>query len=186
LCSYRFPSLHPELPWSSFLRRSDFHAPQVYWMQADNPGEQLQRSVRELLALRALPVVPIGAAFVEAGWQPTVAGINEFDRMAQALKLPGIGWWEWGENGHGAEYHPDWWAAISAHNWQGGGGGGGEPIGTRVQVRANGTNIRNAPDSAASCDAGDLTAGAVFEVAAEDGEYYQVKAFVAKSVVDVV
>jgi hypothetical protein len=119
LCSYRYPTLHPELPWSEFLRRSDFHAPQVYWIGSHNPAAQLQRSVRELLALKALPVIPVGAAFYEPAykWQPTVVDLDEFDQAAKSLNLPGITWWEWGEYGRGAEYHPDWWAAITAHEW---------------------------------------------------------------------
>lgn len=123
LCSYRYPTLHPELPWSDFLRRSDFHAPQVYWIGSHNPAYQLQRSVKELLALKVLPVIPVGAGFYEPAykWQPTVADLNEFNVAAKTLNLPGITWWEWGEYGRGAEYHPDWWAAISAHDW-------GEPI----------------------------------------------------------
>jgi hypothetical protein len=119
LCSYRYPTIHPELPWSEFLRRIDFHCPQIYWVQAHNPGAQLRRSVSELLALKDLPVVPVGAAYYESGykWQPTVSELNEFDQTAHDLHLPGITWWEWGENGNGGEYHPDWWAAITAHDW---------------------------------------------------------------------
>ena len=117
LCSYRFPTLHPELPWHNFLRRCQFHAPQVYWVGAHNSGDQLGRSVRELKALADLPVVPVGAAYSEGGWTPTVAELNEFDRVAHALQMPGETWWEWGENGRGAEYLPDLWDAIKAHNW---------------------------------------------------------------------
>jgi len=183
LCSYRFPSLHPEIPWSNFLRRCDFHAPQVYWMQAHNPGDQLRRSYRELMALKSMPFIPVGAAFVEAGWQPTVAEINEFDRSAHELQLAGVSWWEWGENGQGVEYHPEWWAAISAHDWSSSAPPGDSNPPQRVRVRANGTNIRTAPHTQGT-DAGDLTAGAIFDVVSETGNYYQVKAFVAKSVVD--
>ena len=119
LCSYRFPSLHPELPWQSFLRRCNFHAPQVYWIGAHNPGDQLGRSVRELKALADLPVIPVGAAFTEPAynWIPTVADVNEFDRVAHELKLPGETWWEWGENGRGAEFMPEIWEAIKGHEW---------------------------------------------------------------------
>jgi hypothetical protein len=119
LCSYRFPTLHPELPWQSFLRRCNFHTPQVYWLLAHNPGDQMGRSVRELKALANLPVVPVGAAYYDTGykWQPTVAELNEFDRVAHALKLPGLAWWEWGENGHGAQYIAEFWEAITRHEW---------------------------------------------------------------------
>ena len=119
LCSYRFPTLHPELPWHNFLRRCQFHSPQVYWIGAHNPGDQLGRSVRELKALADLPVIPVGAAYNEPAykWQPSVDEVNEFDRMAHTLKLPGVTWWEWGENGRGAEYLPDLWNAIKSHDW---------------------------------------------------------------------
>lgn len=115
LCSYRWPSYHPEFPWANFLRRVDFHAPQVYWMQAQNSGEQLRRSVKELTALKALPITPLGAAFFEHGWQPTVAAINEFDATAHELKLPGVSWWCWDDRG--LESHPEYYAAITAHDW---------------------------------------------------------------------
>jgi hypothetical protein len=119
LCSYRFPSYHPELPWSVFLRRCDFHAPQVYWINAHNPGQQLKSSVAQLTALKNLPVVPVGAAYYDPTyqWQPTVAEINEFDATAHELKLAGVTWWEWGENGHGMEFIPEFWSAISKHAW---------------------------------------------------------------------
>ncbi len=119
LCSYRFPSLHAEIPWHNFLRHCNFHAPQVYWLLAHNPGDQLRRSVRELKALANLPVVPVGAAYYDTNyqWQPTVAEINELDRTAHELNLPGITWWEWGENGHGAQYIAPFWNAITAHDW---------------------------------------------------------------------
>lgn len=119
LCSYRFPSYHPEIPWSIFLDKCDFHAPQVYWIRANNPGEQLRRSVRQLSALKALPVVPVGSAYYDPSyqWQPTISQLNEFNQTAQELNLPGVAWWEWGENGHGAEYIPEFWEAISKHDW---------------------------------------------------------------------
>jgi hypothetical protein len=119
LCSYRYPAYHPELPWQSFLRRCDFHAPQVYWLQAHNPGFQLRESYKQLMALKSMPFVPVGAAYYDTSfkWGPTVAEINEFNTVSQELKCPGIFWWEWGEYGQGAEYHPDWWQAISNHDW---------------------------------------------------------------------
>lgn len=119
LCSYRFPSLHPEIPWSNFLQHCDFHAPQVYWLKATNSGAQLRQSVRELTALRNLPIIPVGCAYFDTGyqWQPTVGELNEFDQTAHELNLPGITWWEWEENKHGAQYIAPFWQAISAHNW---------------------------------------------------------------------
>ena len=113
LCSYRWPSLHPQLPWSTFLAGCAFHIPQVYWQESHNPAEQLRRSVRELTALKSLPVVPVGSSYSEHGWAPTVAELDAFDREAHGLKLPGVGWWSW----QALDNHPDWWGAISAHDW---------------------------------------------------------------------
>jgi hypothetical protein len=115
LCSYRWPSVHPEFPWANFLRRVDFHAPQVYWMHAQDSGVQLRRSVKELTALKALPIVPLGAAFFEHGWEPTVASINEFDQIAHQLHLPGVSWWCWDDRG--LETHPAYYQAIQKHDW---------------------------------------------------------------------
>lgn len=115
LCSYRYPSLHPELPWANFLRHCDFHAPQVYWLQAHNPAEQLVKSYLELTALKMMPVVPVGAAYSEYGWQPTVAELDDFDDQAHCLQLPGVSWWAWDDNG--IEAHPEFYTAIKAHDW---------------------------------------------------------------------
>lgn len=113
LCSYRFPTLHPQLPWSTFLSVSAFHMPQVYWEQAHNPGFQLNRSVKELSALRKLPIIPVGSAYANGGWAPTVGDLNEFNATAKLRQLPGVSWWSFQH----AEKRPDWWAAISAHQW---------------------------------------------------------------------
>ena len=113
LCSYRYPSLHPELPWKEFLAGCSFHAPQVYWMSAHNPGYQLERSVRELQALKNMPVIPIGSAFHENGWTPYVSDLNQFNHQAKALGLGGLGWWSWQH----AEQSRSWWQTISGHDW---------------------------------------------------------------------
>lgn len=115
LCSYRFPSLHPQIPWSVFLASCDFHMPQVYWEQAHNPAAQLVRSVKELKALKNLPVIPVGAAYPAGSWAPTVADLDAFDRTAHAQGLPGVGWWSW----QAMDKRPDWWAAVAAHQWGG-------------------------------------------------------------------
>lgn len=115
LCSYRYPSLHPELPWSQFLANCDFHAPQVYWKLATDSGKQLQRSADELRNLRNLPVVPVGAAYSEGGWAPTVGQIDEFNQTAHLMRLTGVSWWAWDDRG--IEAHADWYEAIRAHVW---------------------------------------------------------------------
>lgn len=95
LCSYRYPSYHPSLPWDEFLSISDLHMPQVYWEGSHNPGHQLTRSVRELLELKMLPVVPVGSAYARGSWTPTIQDLDEFHDTAKDLSLPGISWWSW-------------------------------------------------------------------------------------------
>lgn len=122
LCSYRYPSLHRELPWAEFLAGCDFHIPQVYWIGAISvtaPGSQLARSVAELKALKNIPVVPVGVAcdnpYSGGTWRPTVAQLNNFDATAKTLGLPGLSWWSWQH----AEAIPDFWNAIARHGWSG-------------------------------------------------------------------
>lgn len=114
LCSYRWPSYHPELPWREFLAYCDFHAPQVYWQGGINPAGQLARSVRELTAIKALPIVPAGSAYSEHGWQPTITELNEFDKEAKRLKLPGVTWWSFEH----AERIPGFWSTLASHEWK--------------------------------------------------------------------
>jgi hypothetical protein len=111
LCSYRFPSVHPELPWSIFLSHSDFHNPQVYWEGAHNSGQQLRKSVTELKALKDIPIVPVGSAYPQGTWFPTPYDLDDFYATAIDLKLPGWGWWSWQH----AEAMQTWWDRISAH-----------------------------------------------------------------------
>lgn len=118
LCTYRFPSLHPEFPWTVFLPACDFHMPQVYWLEDSRPSapaEQLARSRAELLSLWNLPFVPLGVSSSnDAGtWEPSVAQLDNFDSAVRAAGLPGVGWWSWQH----AEREPTWWAAIAAHDW---------------------------------------------------------------------
>jgi hypothetical protein len=84
LCSYRYPHNFPCFPFSAFLNheKTDFTAPQVYWMGSHNPVEQLLASWREYKALTSKPFIPIGAAFggmvSTAFWEPTTEDIAAF------------------------------------------------------------------------------------------------------------
>ena len=97
LCSYRFSTIHPELPWDELLAACTFHAPQVYWVSAHNPVAQLNRSIAELQEKKLLPFVPVGSAYREHGWEPEKSELDEFDAEVQRLGLLGIAWWEWYE-----------------------------------------------------------------------------------------
>ena len=99
--TYRWPTVHPEFPWAEFISRIDFHMPQVYWQNSHNPVWQLDRCLKEYrelearLRLPAKPIIPIGAAYHENGWQPTTDEITAFYNAVRARNLPGVSWWEW-------------------------------------------------------------------------------------------
>jgi len=95
LCSYRYPSAHPQIKWADILPFFDFHAPQVYWQDSHNPAFQLQKSYDELMALKNMPFIPVGAAYSEGGWQPTKDEITEFDDKCKSLKLQGNQWFSY-------------------------------------------------------------------------------------------
>lgn len=95
LSSYRYPSYHPTLPWKQYLKYCDFHVPQVYWMQADNPVEQWRQSVEELSALKDIPFMPAGAAYEEYNWKPKKQEMIDFWHAVVNDGAPGITWWSW-------------------------------------------------------------------------------------------
>lgn len=95
ISTFRFPSLHRDFPWEPFLRVADFTMPQVYWMKAHNPSEQLERSVGEYRALTKLPIVPTGAAFHQDGWQSSKEETAAFHAAAMKMCLPAVNYWEW-------------------------------------------------------------------------------------------
>ena len=117
LSSFRYPSLHSQLPWKEFLDKCDYVMPQVYWMQAHNPAVQLSKTVREFKMLNPQrPVIPTGAAFREFGWQPSMGEVVEFLQAAKSLNLSAVNFWEWGDARSGAL--PGVWDAIRDFPWQ--------------------------------------------------------------------
>jgi hypothetical protein len=95
LASYRYPSLHPELPWKEFLQGCDYHMPQFYWAESTNVIEQWERCKKELTALADLPFAPIGPAYQEHGWMPRPQDMTLFFDTVLAEGHPGISWWSW-------------------------------------------------------------------------------------------
>lgn len=121
LSSYRFPSIHPQIPWREFLEKCDYNMPQVYWLHAHNPGPQLTRTVREFQALQPYrPVIPTGAAFTEHSWRPTPAEVQTFLNTAQELNLGAANFWEWA-NARAPSMEPVW-VTIRDYPW------GAEPL----------------------------------------------------------
>jgi hypothetical protein len=120
LSSYRYPSYHPAVPWNQFLKKCDLNMPQVYWVDAHNPGAQLKKSIADYMNLKYTPpIFPTGAAYKrDTGWAPTLDEIKEFMRTAKELNLPGFNFWEWG-NMH-RELPDDYYRVIRDFEWDSG------------------------------------------------------------------
>ena len=98
LASYRYPSLHPTLPWRNFLAKCDLNMPQVYWQGASNPKIQLQRCLEEFNGMNnRRPVIPIGAAYTEHGWTPKALEVSDFMDEARRLGMKAANFWEWAQ-----------------------------------------------------------------------------------------
>ncbi len=113
LSTYRWPTVHPEFPFDSFMPYIDFNMPQMYWMQAHDPRAQLVRTLSEYKQFNK-PIFPTGACFREAGWQPTAAEISEFMQACKDLSLQGCNFWEWG---NARLYVNDGWEVIRSTGW---------------------------------------------------------------------
>jgi hypothetical protein len=119
LSSYRYPSLHP-IPWNEFLAKCDFNMPQVYWMDAHNPRAQLERSLNEFDSPSIQfhpPVVPVGAAFTEYGWTPSIGEVYEFMNTARDYNLKGVSFWEWYHCREILTPKYEMWESIADYKW---------------------------------------------------------------------
>ena len=158
LSSYRFPSLHRELPWNELRAICDFDMPQVYWMGAHNSGAQLRRCEAEFEQFgKKLPLIPTGAAFREHGWQPTAAEISEFMTVAGELGMAGFNFWEW----YDAFFvlPKDCWEAITGYEQL-----EPPPQGDYVMVNTGTLNIRNKAEVRLETIIGQTNSGKIWEV----------------------
>jgi len=115
LSSYRYPSLHPQLPWREFLEKCDYNMPQVYWVENHNPGDQLIRSIREFESINPYrPIIPTGSAYKQGDWEPSSADIIEFLNTARNQNLAAANFWEWG---HTKLYLPELWNTVAEYHW---------------------------------------------------------------------
>lgn len=122
LSSYRYPSLHP-IPWNEFLEKCDYNMPQVYWIQAHNPADQLARSLREFESSSIKyhpPIVPIGAAFREHNWESSASEVVEFMDAARSMNLSGSNFWEWYACREVQSPKHEVWNAIASYDWDAG------------------------------------------------------------------
>jgi hypothetical protein len=122
LSSYRYPSLHPQLPWAAFLEQCDLSMPQVYWQAAHNPAVQLSRSVAEFSNAKLVgtprPVVPTGSAYGVGDWTATPDDLHNFLSQAQQLKLPAANFYSW-DYAAVPDNH-ELWDAVATFDWQAG------------------------------------------------------------------
>jgi hypothetical protein len=115
LSSYRFPSYHPQFPWSAFLEKCDYNMPQVYWEEAHNPGAQLDRCVREFNNMPYVrPIMPTGPMYRTANWSPTPSDIQEFLEKAKSLDLMSANFFTWDYKNTSLKAL---WDVIAAFRW---------------------------------------------------------------------
>ena len=125
LSTYRFPVLHPTLPYKEFLKICDFNAPQVYW-NAGKAGKELRESYRQYEKIKLLPFIPAGRAYYgESGFpKPTPAETIDFLTTAQELGCPAAFFWSADALYHRTRSLPEIRKAIADYKWI----GVGEPI----------------------------------------------------------
>ena len=116
LSTYRYPRTHREFPYNEFLAKCDYSMPQVYFEQAHNPREQLDRTVEQYMALKyARPIIPTAPAYARGKWRPTTEEITAFFEKAKELGLPGANAWSWDYS-----TRPEFqylWDAVADFDW---------------------------------------------------------------------
>lgn len=121
LSSYRYPSLHPQLPWKDFLDKCDVAMPQVYWEQSHNPEQQLARSALEFanpaLVGSVRPFVPTGSAYGVGNWQASPAELKRFLDTAVSMNLPAVNFYSWDYTA--APAAADLWKTVADYDWPG-------------------------------------------------------------------
>ncbi len=116
ICSYRYPSKHQDFPWKEFVSKCDIAMPQVYWKSNHNAGQQLTWTRQEYQKTApGLVFFPVGAAFIEGGWQPTTGDVQDFLTTAQNMNLGGIDFWEWSDAR--STLMPGVWDVVRNFNW---------------------------------------------------------------------
>lgn len=114
LSSYRYPKLHPQIPWAEFLGSCDIAIPQVYWEGSHNAGEQLLACYDQYLALSNEKLfIPTGAAYSTFGWASTPADVLDFMKRAKDLQLSGVNFWDWDHAGK----RNIMWDTIARFDW---------------------------------------------------------------------
>jgi hypothetical protein len=109
--------LHPDFPWSPFMKGVDFLCPQVYWRGID-PVAKLIASQQSYSEVPNSPHVPMpavaGEMFLERGVKPTPEQVTEFLRAADADPfIKGVLMWAADDT----QTTPELWQAFSLYQW---------------------------------------------------------------------
>ena len=120
LCSYRYPKVHPELPYASFLRRCDHINQQLYWVGAHNPPAQLDWSLKQYgdlmkgIGIDSLPQTPVGSAYGTSDWRSSSADVRAFLKACVDRKLESASLWsmDWMRR-----KGLDLWEAMADFDW---------------------------------------------------------------------
>jgi hypothetical protein len=116
LSSFRFPRYHADVPWTEFLSHCSYNMPQVYWVQADNPGQQLDWCIQQFNDVYPVrPVIPTGSAYEEFGWRPRPSEITQFLQKARDVGLAAANFWSW--DYAGSATGADLWKAVADFSW---------------------------------------------------------------------
>ncbi len=116
LSTYRYPRLHSELPYNEFLEDCNYAMPQVYFEQAHNPEQQLERCVEQYSELaQARPVVPTAPTYATGSWRPTADEIRRFFQKAKDMGLPAANAWSWDFATRPG--FVDLWNAVAEFDW---------------------------------------------------------------------
>jgi len=135
LSTYRFPRTHPDFPFAAFLEQCDLAMPQVYFEQAHNVEDQLERCVQQYLALQpARPIIPTGPTYSHGGWRPTAGEVERFLVRAKAMGLTAANFWAYDFSTR-PSFH-DLWDAIAAFDWP-----AGPPVTSSSPFRSGGGRL---------------------------------------------
>ena len=119
LSTYRFPKLHPRLPYNEFLYICNFNAPQVYWNKG-KAGDELTASYNQYKTIKELPFIPAGRAYEGEGFpEPTPSEIEEFLGVAQHIGCPAAFFWCADTLFHFLRPLPEIQVAIAEYDWEG-------------------------------------------------------------------
>ncbi len=117
LSTYRFPEIHPTLPYREFLDICDFNAPQMYWNKG-KAGQELAESYEQYLEIKELPFIPAGRAYYGEGFpRPTSEEVVHFLDMAQSIGCPAAFFWSADALYHRTRPLPEIREAIGGYKW---------------------------------------------------------------------